>query len=54
MMFGDPIFPPPESEASEQAYAELMSRVRDRVVAMWKELRGEGDGEAAPAAKAAD
>jgi long-chain acyl-CoA synthetase len=52
MMFGDPIYPPPESEASEQAYAELMSRVRDRVVAMWEELRGEG-GEASEA-KAAD
>jgi long-chain acyl-CoA synthetase len=53
MVFGDPIYPPPESEASERAYAELMGKVRDRVVTMWKELRGEGE-EATPEAKAAD
>jgi 1-acyl-sn-glycerol-3-phosphate acyltransferase len=53
MVVGDPIYPPPESEASEEAYAELMARVRDRVVAMWKELRGEG-GQSAEEAKAAD
>jgi long-chain acyl-CoA synthetase len=53
MVFGDPIYPPPESEASEEAYAELIGKVRDRVVAMWNELRGEGD-EAAGEAKAAD
>jgi 1-acyl-sn-glycerol-3-phosphate acyltransferase len=53
MVFGDPIYPAPESEASEEAYAELIGKVRDRVVSMWKELRGEGD-EVGPEAKAAD
>jgi long-chain acyl-CoA synthetase len=53
MVFGDPIYPPPESEASEQAYAELIGKVKDRVLAMWKELRGEGEEEASEA-KAAD
>lgn len=41
IVFGDPIYPPPESQASEQAYAEFIGKVKDRVVAMWKELRGE-------------
>jgi len=50
---GDPIYPPPESQASEQAYSDLIAKVKDRVVEMWKELRGEAV-EAAPVAKAAD
>ncbi len=41
MVIGDPIHPPPESEASEQAYAALIAKVKDRVVEMWRELRGE-------------
>jgi long-chain acyl-CoA synthetase len=39
MMFGDPIFPPPEAEASEAAYEKLIAEVKARVVAMWEELR---------------
>jgi len=50
---GDPIYPPPESQASEQAYSDLIAKVKDRVVEMWKELRGEAV-EVAPVAKAAD
>jgi long-chain acyl-CoA synthetase len=53
MTFGDPIYPPPESAASEEAYAHLIGKVKERVVEMWKELRGETE-EAAPQAKAAD
>jgi long-chain acyl-CoA synthetase len=37
--FGDPIFPPPESEASEEAYEKLTAKLKDRVVAMWQGLR---------------
>jgi long-chain acyl-CoA synthetase len=39
MMFGDPIFPPPESEASEAAYEELTAQLKNRVVKMWEKLR---------------
>lgn len=38
--FGDPIFPPPESQASEAAYAQLTAELRARVVGMWDEMRG--------------
>jgi long-chain acyl-CoA synthetase len=37
--FGDPIFPPPEAEASEAAYERLITEVKAEVVAMWEELR---------------
>ena len=37
--FGDPICPPPESQASEAAYAKLTAELRARVVEMRKELR---------------
>jgi len=53
MVFGDPIYPPLEAEASEQAYARLIGTVKDRVVEMWEELRGE-HGESETLAKAAD
>jgi long-chain acyl-CoA synthetase len=53
MTIGDPIYPPPEKEASEEAYAQLISRVKNRVVDMWKELRGE-TGEELTQSKAAD
>jgi len=53
MIFGDPIYPPPESEASEEAYARLIAQVRKRVVDMWEELHGERS-ESAPLSKAAD
>jgi long-chain acyl-CoA synthetase len=39
MIFGDPIFPPPESEASEDAYQGLTADVKARVVGMWENLR---------------
>jgi 1-acyl-sn-glycerol-3-phosphate acyltransferase len=35
---GDPIFPPPEKDASEAAYEKLIMEVKSRVVAMWEEL----------------
>jgi long-chain acyl-CoA synthetase len=37
--FGDPILPPPESQASEDVYAQLTEGLRARVVAMWEKLR---------------
>jgi long-chain acyl-CoA synthetase len=40
MVFGDPIMPPPESEASEEAYGKLTAELKARVVEMWKDLRG--------------
>jgi long-chain acyl-CoA synthetase len=39
MIFGDPIFPPPESEASEDAYQQLTADLKARVVEMWEKLR---------------
>jgi long-chain acyl-CoA synthetase len=39
MMFGDTIMPPPESEASEEAYEKLTADLKARVVGMWEELR---------------
>jgi hypothetical protein len=39
MVIGDPILPPPESEASEAAYEKLTADVKARIVTMWDELR---------------
>jgi long-chain acyl-CoA synthetase len=39
MEFGDPIFPPPESDASEEAYEKLTAELKARVVEMWESLR---------------
>lgn len=39
MVFGDPMIPPPEAEASEAAYEELTSKLKTRVVEMWEALR---------------
>jgi long-chain acyl-CoA synthetase len=39
MVFGDPISPPPESEASEAAYETLTADLKTRIVEMWEELR---------------
>jgi long-chain acyl-CoA synthetase len=39
MAFGDPIAPPPESEASETAYEKLTTELKARVVEMWEKLR---------------
>ena len=40
IVFGDPIIPPPEAEASEAAYEKLTAELKSRVVAMWEGLRG--------------
>jgi long-chain acyl-CoA synthetase len=37
--FGDPIYPPPEAEASEDAYEKLTAELKSQVVKMWSELR---------------
>jgi long-chain acyl-CoA synthetase len=39
MVFGDPISPPPESEASEAAYEKLTADLKSRIVEMWERLR---------------
>ena len=44
MAFGDPIVPPPENEASEEAYEKLTAELKDRVVKMWQELRPQRSG----------
>jgi long-chain acyl-CoA synthetase len=41
MKFGDPIIPPPESEASEATYERVTAQLKTRVVEMWEELRRE-------------
>ncbi len=41
IIFGDPIFPPPESEASEAAYEKLTATLKAHVVEMWEGLRKE-------------
>jgi long-chain acyl-CoA synthetase len=41
MVFGKPINPPPESEASETAYEKLTAEVKARVVEMWEGLRSD-------------
>jgi len=40
--FGVPLYPPPESQASESAYDTLTEELRNRVVAMWEELHHRG------------
>jgi 1-acyl-sn-glycerol-3-phosphate acyltransferase len=40
--FGDPIAPPPESEASEDTYANLTAKLKAQVVTMWEAIREEG------------
>ncbi len=46
MVFGDPILPPPETEASEAAYEKLTADLKARIVAMWEELRTSQEGSA--------
>ncbi len=46
MVFGDPIVPPPESEASEAAYETLTAELRGRIVEMWEELHKANPGSA--------
>ena len=44
MAFGDPIIPPPESDASEEVYEKLTAELKSRVVKMWEELRQQTSG----------
>jgi long-chain acyl-CoA synthetase len=39
MVFGDPIAPPPESEASELIYEKHTAELKARIVEMWEKLR---------------
>jgi long-chain acyl-CoA synthetase len=39
MAFGDPMLPPPESEASEAAYEKLTADLKKRIVEMWEGLQ---------------
>jgi len=39
MVFGDPMVPPPESEASEATYEKLTADLKKRIVEMWEGLR---------------
>jgi long-chain acyl-CoA synthetase len=39
IVIGDPIMPPPESEASEEIYEKLTAELKSRVVTMWEGLR---------------
>jgi long-chain acyl-CoA synthetase len=39
MVFGDPIMPSPEGEATEEAYEKLIAELKSRVVTMWEGLR---------------
>ena len=39
IVFGDPIIPPPENEASEEAYETLTADLKNRIVGMWQALR---------------
>jgi len=36
---GKPLIPPPESQASEDAYARLTAELKEKVAGMWQELR---------------
>jgi len=38
MTIGDPIFPPAEADASEEAYAALTAKLRARVMSMWEKM----------------
>ena len=39
LKIGKPLVPPPESKASEDAYAKLTAELKERVLKMWGELR---------------
>jgi long-chain acyl-CoA synthetase len=39
MVFGDPMLPPPESEASEASYEKFTADLKKRIVEMWEGLR---------------
>lgn len=38
---GKPLQPPPEAQASEETYAKYTAELKDRVVGMWNEIRGQ-------------
>jgi long-chain acyl-CoA synthetase len=38
---GDPINPPPESEASDEVYAKMTADLKQRIIEMWEGLRGQ-------------
>ena len=40
MKIGKPLQPPPESQASEEAYAKFTAELKAHVVTMWEEIRG--------------
>ena len=54
VVIGDPILPPPEADLTEEAYEQLTTEVRTRIVAMWERLRDEASTSNEPAAVAAD
>jgi long-chain acyl-CoA synthetase len=39
MKFGKPMLPPPEAQASEDAYAKFTAELKRRVVEMWEEMQ---------------
>jgi hypothetical protein len=39
MKIGKPLLPPPESQASEDAYAKLTAELKEKVAGMWDEIR---------------
>jgi long-chain acyl-CoA synthetase len=39
MRFGELLYPPPRSAASETAYSELTAELKSRIVKMWEELQ---------------
>jgi long-chain acyl-CoA synthetase len=41
LKIGAPLQPPPESQASEEAYTKFTTELKAKVVEMWGELRGE-------------
>ena len=43
IVFGAPIYPPQEYEASEAAYEKLTVQLKQRVVEMWEELRASNE-----------
>ncbi len=44
MKIGQPMLPPPESQASEETYTKYTADLKQRVVAMWEGLRPPGAG----------
>lgn len=46
MKIGKPLQPPPEAQASEEAYAKLTAELKEKVVKMWEYLRLEAGNKA--------